>query len=265
MSASDLQLEGVTVRFGGLTAVDNLDVTFRADRITGLIGPNGAGKSTVFNAVCGIYAPAAGRMRLGAADITGLPSYAIARCGIARTFQHPRVFKELSVLENLRAGFHIRTTTGLLDALFHTRRAQDELRSFLAEAPANLASVGLEAKANERAANLSYGEQRRLEIARALCLSPRILLLDEPLAGLGEREIALMVECIRRIRQRGIGVVLIEHHMRTVMNLCEHVVVMNFGRKIAEGGPREISGDPVVVEAYLGADDKGEDAALVGG
>lgn len=256
MTNQALVLNDVTMRFGGLTAVDKMSFSIPFNRVTGIIGPNGAGKTTLFNVLCGIYTPTSGKVTFEDTVITNMPSNLIARTGLSRTFQHPRLFKEMTVLENLRVGFHIQTSSNLWDVLIKSKKTIKEDGIFNQKAPELLELVGLREKAKEKASNLSYGEQRRVEIARALALSPKLLLLDEPLAGLGEKEIQDVVATIKRVRSLGIGIVLIEHHVATVMSISDYIMVMNFGKKIAEGEPEHIRKNPEVIEAYLGTEVK---------
>ncbi|HXP92426.1 MAG TPA: ABC transporter ATP-binding protein [Candidatus Binatia bacterium] len=247
-----LTLENVTKRFGGLVCVRDLSLSVDAGAIVAMIGPNGAGKSTVFNLITGIYRPDEGSIVFDGAPLGHAHIDAIAGRGIARTFQNIRLFAFVSVLDNVMTGRHARMHAHLWDSLLHTPMQRREERDVREHARELLRFVGLEAQAHAYARNLPYGSQRRLEIARALASDPKLLLLDEPAAGMNPREKDELVALIERIRARGVTVFLIEHDMRFVMRVSERITVLNYGEKIAEGLPQEIRTNERVVEAYLG-------------
>lgn len=248
-----LEIKGLTKEFGGLKAVNNFDIEIYPGELVGLIGPNGAGKTTVFNLITGIYVPTSGVIRFKDTNLVGFQPHEITQLGIARTFQNIRLFPNLTVLDNVRIAYHIHAGYSMYDAIVHNKRYDHQEKALTERAQEFLSVFNMHTRQGEIAKNLPYGEQRRLEIARALAASPQLLLLDEPAAGMNPKEVVELMDLIHFIRERfNLTILLIEHQMRVVMGICERITVMDFGEVIARGTPEVIQNDEKVIEAYLG-------------
>jgi branched-chain amino acid transport system ATP-binding protein len=255
IAATLLDVRGLACRFGGLQAIADLDFTVREGEIKAIIGPNGAGKTTLFNMISGIVAPSAGQILLSGKSIDGLPPFRRAAGGLSRTFQNLQIFKDMTVLENVMVGCHTQSNCGTVQAILRTSRSLSEERAIRARSIELLARLDLSDRADEPAASLSFGDSKLLEIARALAAAPRLLLLDEPAAGVSHAATLRVGELIRELNRGGLTVLLVEHNMGLVMDISHSVLVLDHGRKIADGTPEAIRNDPAVLAAYLGEDE----------
>ena len=251
-----LEMQNVEKNFGGVRAIDNFSVKIEHGKIHGLIGPNGAGKTTIFNNITGIYKPNAGKIIFDGTDITGTAPHRVAQLGIGRTFQNIRLFANLSVIDNVIIASNLDASYNMPQAIFHSKKYKEREKFLREKAMSLLEVVGLQDKIHERANSLPYGHQRKLEIARAMALDPKLLLLDEPAAGMNAEESLELVNFVKEIRDRfDITILMIEHHMDVVTNLCDYCTVLNFGKTIAVGTPAEVKSNPEVIKAYLGGTD----------
>ena len=251
-----LEMQNVEKNFGGVRAIDNFSVKIEHGKIHGLIGPNGAGKTTIFNNITGIYKPNAGKIIFDGTDITGTAPHRVAQLGIGRTFQNIRLFANLSVIDNVIIASNLDASYNMPQAIFHSKKYKEREKFLQEKAMSLLEVVGLQDKIHERANSLPYGHQRKLEIARAMALDPKLLLLDEPAAGMNAEESLELVNFVKEIQDRfDITILMIEHHMDVVTNLCDYCTVLNFGKTIAVGTPAEVKSNPEVIKAYLGGTD----------
>jgi branched-chain amino acid transport system ATP-binding protein len=250
-----LELKNITKNFGGISALTDVSFKINKGEIFGLIGPNGAGKTTMFNVITNMFLPTSGEINFLGETISGIKPHKITDKGICRTFQNIRLFSQMTVLENVLVGGHCRSTSGVLSSVFRTKSQRTEEENTRKVATELLELVGLSSYEDVIAENLAYGQQRRLEIARALASNPSLLLLDEPAAGMNETETDNLFDLIKKVQQRGVTVLLIEHDMPFVMKLCDRITVLNFGKKLAEGTPEEIQNNQDVIEAYLGSEE----------
>ncbi|MEK9199111.1 ABC transporter ATP-binding protein [Lysinibacillus halotolerans] len=250
-----LEIRNVSKNFGGIHALKDVSFQIQEGEIYGLIGPNGAGKTTMFNLITNIFEPTSGQIVFNDANITGLKSYKITEQGICRTYQNIRLFSQMSALKNVMVGGHCRSTSGVFTSVFRTKKQKREEKALTEKAEELLDLVGLLEHKDALAENLAYGQQRRLEIARAMASNPKLLLLDEPAAGMNEKETDSLYDLIKLIQSKGITVLIIEHDMPLVMKLCDRITVLNFGEKLAEGTPYEIQNNEAVIEAYLGREE----------
>ena len=251
-----LQVKDLTKNFGGLTAVEQVSFSASKGKILAIIGPNGAGKTTLFNLITGVYAPTSGKIIFDGQDVTGLASNKIAELGVARTFQNLQIFENMSVLENVMVGCHTKSKTGFLGAIIPLSHVRKEEQEIAEKSRQKLDWAGLGDKADWSAANLTLGQQKMLEIARATAMEPKLLLLDEPAAGLNSTETRALIKMIRTMKGSGITILLVEHDMETVMEIADKIVVLNFGTKLAEGTPYEIQNNHEVITAYLGEEEE---------
>lgn len=257
MAEQVLKVSHVTQRFGGLVALDDINLEIHSGEIVGIIGPNGAGKSTLFNVITGYYCPTEGKVELIGRDVTGMAPHKIAALGFARTFQNIRLFPKMTVIENVMMARTIKTKSNFLDIIFKTKRNRTEEKETAERAEALLRLLHIEHYRYHLATSLPYGAQRKLEIARALAIEPRLLLLDEPAAGMNEQETKELMDIMHQLCEMGYTILLIEHDMKFVMNTCQWITVINYGKQIATGTPDEIKQNPAVIEAYLGREEEG--------